>query len=51
MLSERVRSHFQFALHKEELRVRQEIPMNRVEKFGDQLSWVVCNREGNSIFF
>lgn len=41
MLSERFRSHFQFALHKEELRVRHEIPMNRVEKFGDLLSWVV----------
>ena len=41
MLSERFRSHFQFALYKEDPRLRREIPINRTEKLGDSLSWVV----------
>lgn len=41
MLSERFRSHFQFALHKEDSYLRKEIPVNWIEKFGNQLSWFV----------
>lgn len=41
MLSDRFRSHFQFALYKEAFRLRQEIPINRTEKLGNLLSWFV----------
>ena len=41
MPSKRFKSHFQFALHKENPQIRLQIPINRIEKFGDRLAWCV----------
>lgn len=35
----RFRSNFRFALHKERATLREEIPLNQIEKLGNILSW------------
>ncbi|MEN9654443.1 MAG: hypothetical protein RL235_555 [Chlamydiota bacterium] len=41
MFPDRLRSHFEFALSKEHPRIRQEIPIYRLEKIGNRFSWLV----------
>ncbi len=40
MFSNRFRNHFRFALQKEASTVREHIPINRIEKVGNILSWL-----------
>jgi hypothetical protein len=58
----RFRNHFQFALRKEASQIRREIPINRVEEFGNLLSWFIyefrkmaarflCDPRNITIFF
>lgn len=37
----RFQSHFQFALRREDSTIRQEIPINHIEKLGNWLAWLV----------
>lgn len=39
MLSDRFLSHFRFALGREDAQIRQDIAINRIEKWGNRLSW------------
>ncbi len=39
MSSNHFRNHLRFALHKESIDIREKVPINRIEKIGNLLSW------------